>query len=283
MYRIFDALSYWITVYSRERGRTFANVHEEYGIRRLSDSEVDGFRARLRQIAHDVLTCFSLSCNDLYEFLRRLIGLYEGYRKDERYTLSSEIKSDILHLSNLIELSTGVSREQVEDALSHYSYYDARTFRHLDEVNKERDYAVSVMKRVAGKCAADLRELGADWSFAESEITDLLDYCEEEGLGLLPTALSGMTAIGDEEYQLKFRRVTRYSNLKNMLCSYEYLLKNLGANAGISSGRLTTLVRIAMQQESWLPLFNCRSGSNVNLLYSRNTSEFVQKPCSHTE
>ena len=277
MHRYFDALSYWMTVYARERGRTFATVDEENGFRQLSDAQANVYRAKLEAHADTVLANFNLCSNDLYGFLRQLISLYDAYTEDERHTLAEELKSDIWHLSNLIELKTRANREQVGAALN---YYQGRTFRHLNEVSKERDYAVSVMKRVADRCAVDLQGRSSSWSFAESEINELLDYCEEEGLGLLRTALSGMLAIGDEEHHLKFRRVTRYSNLKNILSSYEYLLKSIGdkASLGIGGSTLTPSVRTAMANETWLPWFDIRSGrgrNSVNLLHARDTTQFI--------
>ena len=274
MHRYFDALSFWMTIYLRERGRTFAVVNEVNGFRRLSDSQSEDFQTRLKALAGTVLSRFNFCSNDLYGFLRRLIELYEAYLQDERYKLAEDLKSDIGYLSDLIELTTGANRKQIEGELNHY---DARTFRHLDEVNKERDYAVSVMKRVASKCASDLQKYDPNWSFSESEINDLLDYCEQEGLGLLRTALSGMLAIGDDEHRLKYRRTTRYTNMKNILSSYEYLLKSLGdkANLGIEGKTLTRLVKKVMVNENWISCFNARSENNNNLLSAKNTTEFI--------
>ena len=233
MYRIFDALSYWLIVSSRIQGRTLATVDAVYGVRRLDTTQTNDFRMELAAHADIVLAHFNLCSDDLYRFLPQLIRLHDNYVKDERHRLAGELKSDILLLSNLIELKTGVDREQVGAALS---YQQCRTFRHLDEVNKERDYAVLVMKRAANRCDADLQGRGLSWSFSETDINELLDYCEEEGLGLLRTALSGMLAIGDEEPQTKFRRVALYSNLKSILSSYEYLLKSLGGKANLAHG-----------------------------------------------
>ena len=277
MRRYFDALSFWMIVYLRERGRTFAAVTEVNGVRTLSESQTDDLRERLKTHAGVVLSRFNFCSDDLYEFLRELIGLYEAYLQDERYKLAEDLKSDMLHLSNLIELKAGVSRERIEDSLS---YYDARTFRHLNEANKERDYAVNVMKNVASKCTQDLHALGINWSFTESEINDLLDHCEQEGVGLLCTALSGMLAIGDEEHRLKYRRVTRYTNIKNILSSYEYLLKSLGdkanPNLDIGGKPLTSAVDTAMANESWFALsLSQRNGPNGSLLKADNTTDFI--------
>ena len=73
MHRYFDALSYWMTVYARERGRTFATVDEENGFRQLSDAQANVYRAKLEAHADTVLASFNLCSNDLYGFLRQLI------------------------------------------------------------------------------------------------------------------------------------------------------------------------------------------------------------------
>ena len=274
MYRIFDALSYWQIVSSRIQGRTFATVDEVYGVRRLDATQTNDFRTELVARADTVLAHFNLCSDDLYRVLPQLIRLHRNYVKDERYRLAEELKLDILLLSNLIELKIGVDQEQVEAKLN---YFDGRTFRHLDEVRKERDYAVMIMKRAAEKCAKDLQGHGLNWSFSDADIHELLDYCEDEGVGLLRTALSGMLAT-DEEFETKFRRVTRYSNLKSILSSYEYLLKSLGMKGNLPIGgmALNNALRRVMDQESWWQSFQSRSDhQGANLTHALNTTDFL--------
>ena len=125
-------------------------------------------------------------------------------------------------------------------------------------------------------CGNALQQLGDPlWSFTEGDTNDLLNYCEEEGLELFVTALSGMVAIGDEEYRRNFRRVQKYTNLKNVLTSCEYLLKTAARGTGLIVGKetLTLLVDKVMDQETWYQSFQARK--QIGLLNANNTQDFL--------
>ena len=88
-----------------------------------------------------------------------------------------------------------------------------------------------------------------------------------------------MVAVGDEEYRRNFRRVQRYTNLKNIFNSYEYFLKDLAAKGGqnIGRGTLTEIVRTVMRQEQWFGFFTS-SGSDAtgkSLLSANSTTDFL--------
>ena len=58
-----------------------------------------------------------------------------------------------------------------------------------------------------------------------------------------------------------FRKVTRYTNLKNVLTSIEYLLKDIAVKGGItlSGNTLTPVVRSVMANETgWISIFNAK-------------------------
>ena len=276
MRRSFDALSFWITAYARERNRTFASVAEKDGFRRLDDVQADYHQKRLTAYARMVSERFQLTSQDLYEFLRQLIKLYDDYGRDERYKLSEELKRDIFCWEDLLKFITGETRDEVADELGKVNRFDKQTFRHLLAATKERDYSLDLLNRVAESCGRALRGHGdSSWSFAEPDVNSLLDYCEQESLGLLPTALSGMVATGDEEYRRNFRRVQMYTNLKNVLTSYEYLLKDLAVGSGLSVGKntLTQTVVEVMGKEPWFTLF--KGGMQKGLLNAKDTQEFL--------
>ena len=222
--RSFDALSFWVTGYGRERVRAFAGVAEVDGVRKLDPAQATAHSTKLADWAGQVNKRFQLTPADLYGFLRQLIELLDGYERKERYKLAEELKNDIFAWENLIMLTTGETREDVADELGRTNIHDERTFRHLDITSKEHDYALDLLKSVSADCGSALQKLGVPhWSFLEADANDLLDYCEREGLGLFVTALGGMVAIGDEEYRQISRRVQRYTNLKGVFNSYEYL------------------------------------------------------------
>ncbi|MCY4529262.1 MAG: hypothetical protein OXD46_09590 [Chloroflexi bacterium] len=272
----FDALSYWVTVYGRERGRTFASIAESDGIRRLDDRQAAAHRTRLGTLAGEVSARFNLAREDHYGFLRELIQLLEDYGRRERYKLAETLKRDILAWEDLLMLTTGETRDAVAAELEKTNIYDKRTFRHLDIATKERDYALEQLSHASGACSDAVGRLGgAQWSFTETDCNDLLNYCEQQGLGLFMTALSGMVAIGEDEYRQKFRRVQKYINLKNVLNSYEYLLKAVASQSGVISGKetLTPLVDQVMAQETWHHLFDAKK--QQGLLSAQGTQDFL--------
>ena len=266
--RSFDALSFWITVYDRERNRTFASVAEVDGFRRLDDVQAAAHRTRLAALARKVMERFQFTTEDLYGFLRKLIELIEDYERKERYKLAEALKSDIFAWERLLMLATGKTLDEVAEELGKTSIYDKQTFRRLDIATKERDYAYNLLNSASEDCGRALQQLGDPlWSFTEADANDLLNYCEQKkGLGVLVTALSGMVAIGDEEYRRNFRREQMYTNLKNVLNSYEYFLKAIahlkttaqGTRLIVGNETLTTLVGKVMAEETWYQLFSKR-------------------------
>ena len=272
----FDALSFWIVLYEQERNRTFAGVQERHGIRRLDDVQADTYKKKLASHAGMVTDRFSIGCQGLYVFLSRLIGVYDEYERDERQSLMMELAKDILAWEDLIVLRTGETRDAIADELGKLNPCHNKTFLHLGVSAKERDRALKLLNSVSVGCNKALAGLGGQvWSFAPLEAEELIDYCYQEGLGLLPSALSGMVAIGEDEYRQNFRRVQRYTNLKNILTSYEYLLKSLGQGSGLATGgeTLTPLVSKVMSNETWYNLFCAKK--RQGLLKGNNTRDFL--------
>ena len=271
MGQYFEALSFWIMVYGRERGRTFANADVVGGGRRLAAAGADEHRHRLEDLSQMVADQFHLSRDNLYDFLSQLISLFEKYETQERFKLASDLKKDIFHLERFIELKTG---EDLNTIINNVSYYNALTLRRIDFATRERDQAFKIIVRGLQGCENKMAELGStNWSCTESEVNELLDYCDSEGLTILPVAMSGMVAANSEEEQHKFRYVELYSNLKNVLTSYEYLLKNLGEKGDVNVDGCTlgpAIMRV-MDCESWLQLFKDRR----HLARASTTTEFL--------
>ena len=269
----FNALSFWATMYRREKGRTFANIEEKHGIRRLDGDEPSAHRERQRKLAEIVTERFCLDPQSLYRFLGQLVKIYEEYEQDERYKLADMLMRDIFACEILLNLLTEETREQMATHLGVYQ----QTFRHLSIATKERDYALMILNQGAQRCAGELRALGcSDWSFTEVDCNALLDYCQQEGLGILQHALSGMNAVGFDEYRQRYRRELRYTNLKNILTAYEYLLKNLGERSGQNVGgkTLTPAVSKVMCSEPWFGRFKSRRKGHT---HGSSVEEFLGK------
>ena len=222
-----------------------------------------------------VINRYSFNIDDLYGFLHELLELMENYKREERFKLLAEVRRDIFALAGLIECATGDDVRTIEKELGERSSY-AQTFWHLDLFAKERDDAVSFVRHVLEHSDSRLRTRGGTtWSSEADDAGDVLDYCAQNGLDLLVTALSGMTAVGDEEYRQRFRRVQRYSNLKNILTSYEYFLKSIGGKGGYPIGRntLTPTVEQVMRNEPWFRNFQVYA--QKGLLSAKDSDEFL--------
>lgn len=272
MRRYFDALSFWITVSHREHHRTFAGVPEKGRVRTLDENQAEAFWNRLRDLSGRVATRFHLTRKELYFFLLQLIDLYERYESRERYKLAEALKRDVFAWEDLLRFITNQKREEIGEEIGAVSRSQKQTFLHLLIADKERDYTLDFLNRKSAQCSQAMKQYADfEWTFAESDARDLLDYCEREGLGLLSTALSGMVAIGEDESRPKFRRVQMYTNLKNVLTACEYLLKSLveKKNIDVKGARtLVPLIEKVMGEENWAATFTQYRKKHFTSAYS---------------
>ena len=275
----FDVLSFWITVYGQERNRTFADVPETDGVRSVTAVQFDNHLERLAVLAGMVMTRFQMTAEDLYAFLRALLGLVENYKRDERYKLRDALTSDIVALERLVRFVTGETRDEVAERLGESGEFGNSTFRHLDVSTRERDYSLRLLKRVAVRCEEELGQLGeSGWLFTDSEAHDLLQYCEKHGLHIMLNALGGMVALGEEERRSKFRRVQRYTNIKNLVTACEYLFRDLAVKGNVRMNRrsdMVGIVRNMMRNEGWVGIFEEYSKAGVCSV--ENSTELLNK------
>lgn len=250
----FDALSFWVTLYGRERARTFAGVPEANGTLQIDANAADAHKRRLAGLASMTMDRFGMTASDLYRFMRQLIHLYEGYQQNERYKLARKLRLDILHCGRLVALDGDLEWEQVAERLGELDQFDKRTFRHLLAAAKERDYAVDLLTHAPSTFGSALETFGkSGWPFTETDAHALLDFCEQQGLSLLRTSLSGMIAIGQDERIEKFGRNQTYTNLKNISTGYENFLRIIArkaVNGDLPTG-LSGVVRKVMRERSW--------------------------------
>jgi hypothetical protein len=257
---MFDLLSFWIAVYERERKRTFASISPKHQVKHLDEKQYQEYLDRLKSNAESVQTRYGKSVNELYQFLYQLLELQTDYRKQERYKLAQELRNDIIFLAHLIELLTDNDWEEVADELGkRFTFWSRQDFRYLDLLIKERDEAREILVDVAKKYDEVLKNhniLGGKLTFSANDTDDLLDYCKRQNYTVLFTSLSGMTAT-EEEYDDKFRPVTRYTNLKNVLTALEFVMRDFALRTGGTSDRLTlsAVIRAVMKNETWFPLY----------------------------
>jgi hypothetical protein len=278
---MFEALSFWITAYTLEKKRTFALVPEEHKVKYLDEKQLQEYEDRLTANTKLVSSRFAITRDNLYGFLYQLIDLYSDYRKKERYKLSEELKNDIIYQANLIEILCNSEWEEIASELGkRFTFWTKQTFRHIDILTKERDEARELLIHYTKEYGGLLSQLtisGPARPFSATDIDELLDYCEREGLSILLTALGGMTAT-QEDYAEKFRRVTRYTNLKNILTALEFLLKNFAIKGNIPIGSPTlnpTIQSVMKVETAWIGVFKKKTSNGFTS--AKTSAEFFTK------
>jgi hypothetical protein len=277
---MFDLLSFWITVYERERKRAFSLVSPTHQVKKLDEKQYQAHLDQLKSDAELVQTRYGKSANELYQFLYQLLELQSDYRRRERYKLAEELRNDIIFLAHLIELLTDNDWDGVADELGkRFTFWTRQDFRYLDLLIKERDEARDILLDLAKKYDEVLKGHKihvTKLAFPANDVDDLLDYCKREGYSVLFTSLSGMTAT-EEEYADKFRPVNRYTNLKNALTALEFFMRELAFKSGGNPDKLTLnpVIIAVMKNESWFPLFIEKI--NKKLTKASNEAEFFTK------
>jgi len=282
LFHAYDALSFFITIFNRERQRTFATVPENDGLRQLDPRQHHAYLAKVISEAKMTQTTFGLNIDNLYDFLYRLIELYGTYQDAELFKLSEELKTDILYQAQFIEECTGSKFEAIADELGKgkgYAFWTKQTLRQLNTLTKERDEAFDVLNHFANMYHDDLVKLGIPnptHQFLASDINELLDYCQKKGFVILAKALGGMVAT-EEEYKDKFRDITKYTNIMNILTCLEFLLKDFADNGGIvinGNPTLNPVIRSVLKIETkWIPLFERETAKGITSAV--NSADFL--------
>ena len=257
-FRQFNWLSVWVKLYERERRRTFATVKETDGIKILSSSEHEEHERKLRNIARRLERHCNLSKEGYYRFLHELVGLHYEYQHYERYKLASALEQDVFALVDFMILRLGGDWDTVSRELGERWDYDRQTLRNINIATKEQDDAFLALQRSALACDSKLYSKDPLWVMLHTDIMALLKFFRDKGMPLFAHASAGMVATGNEEYQTKFRRVTRYVNLVGVFVSLEYYLKALHAN--LSGCTLTQSISKVIAHETWFHLFESKRG-----------------------
>lgn len=278
--KMFDILSFWITIYNRTELKAFSNIPEKHQIQRLDDSHRQAYLNQIIDNAKSVQAKYSVTIDELYAFLYELINLRSDYLKDEKFKLAGELRNDIIYLSYFIQALTGNEWSDVAEELSkrNYPFWIKKHFQHLDVLLKEQDEAADLLKSITNNYNKTMNDLGipnAVWEFPLNEIEQFLNYCRNEGLSLFITSASGMIA-SQEEYAKKFRRVSQYTNIKNIVTSLEYLLRDFitKGNLTISGSGLNSAIKSVMEHRThWFLLFDAKK----NLAKGSSSTEFYAK------
>lgn len=269
----YNWLSYWIEMEIRERQRTFAKVlpmdGQHDGARILSGQAFNDYQKCRQENARKVQSLFELTSRDSYRVLRQLVDTYQDYVRNERYLLAKQIRRDALNLSELMRLNWDIDFDEISEELGkHSTPWHMMKFRSFKIATKGRDAAKRV---IMGKRLMD-----------EIEVDALLDYCQEH-VSLLITALSGMEVSGDQD-----RAVIKYTNLKNILTSFEYLMKRIKEARNKKypkkdwikgKNTLEPMIVALMKGEPWIEQFKSPGGSveSLNKLIADTNLDYTAK------
>jgi hypothetical protein len=284
--QFYDALSYFVVIYEREQNRTYSPIPEGYGYKTLHDTQYMEYLERLSHHATFCLKRSGLSKEQMYQSVIELLELHNRYIEDEKTRLANEVEADIFFQTKWIMLVTGKNWDSlIEEFGKLTSERWKEKLRHIDPISKIHDIALGVLINYARNYSNKLKticDVQPENIFTEGDINQLLLYCEREGLDLLPFTLDEMIAVtsvndtGNKERMRKRQKPTRYTNLKNLGTTLEYLMKALlGKKAVQERLTLTPLVSRFMKNEPWITLFNERTilvGTKGN-----NQNEFNEK------
>ena len=242
----FDALSYYIEMYTAEQARTFKNTHV------LDNAQLENHRQRLENHAKLAVGRFQLNVADSYGFLLFLLDLHSELQREERTKLADMLENDLIFASRLITSITGKTVEAVEADLTErgVSYWARQSFRHLDKAVEIYDYARQTFQRLKDEYNHSFPTLPLN----ETEIDMLLSFVENAGLFILPFTIYDLDeAINSPK---RFQMTSRYIALKNMTTGLECLLRELAKKAPKETGSLNTLESLVpIVFPSWAPDF----------------------------
>jgi len=258
----FDALSFWITFFTRLQRKTFALIPVLHKVQRLEKTQYQTYLTHLKAGTKLIQNRFGLALEDNYKFLSHLLQLHDYYQKAERYKLADELENSIIYHARFIGNLTDQEWDGIADEIEkRFGIWKKRDFQHLNVAYKERDEAHDLLKHFAQNYGSNLKTLGianSSLTFPPNEIDELMGYCTNEGIPVFFTALSGMIYT-DEDYAKKSRRVMQYTNIKNATTALEVLLRKFASKGSITINGtgLSAAVKYVFEKETgWMPLFN---------------------------
>jgi len=289
---IYDALSFFITIYSRERMRTLALVPPQHGMHTLNEQQYQEYRTKIERHGASVLQRYSLSEEKLYNFLVKLLDLHDNYEEAEKLKLANQIENDIFMVVHWLMITTTKDWDNIADDLGKRTNdFTRNKLRHLDPNSRMRDVATDELVYYAEHYQDNLKKTGItnpSLSFAKCDANQLIHFCYQNGLDMLAFSLDEMIAIypvddvANKERERKSQRTTRYTNLKNLATTLEYFLRVLAQNNNKSLEKLMTpLIRQLMSGESWIGMFEAnrnwvRSNNNKSQDFYQNLNRILQ-------
>jgi hypothetical protein len=245
---LFDALSFFIVVYNREKERTFANATIEDGIQQLTAPQFEQWVKNIKKHSQFVTTRFNLSEKDILDFIVFLLEKKNKYEDNEKIKLSREIVQDIHYCTMLIDGLANKDIVKIAEELGKTSFWIAES---LLNVNLNLRYA-NRAKVALKACYEQYKGEFTSKGFKEEDINEIVKYCLNNDLIILLYSLDQSVFIGDEIY-LEDTNTRREISIRNLSTSFEYFLGIISGNFGQDT--LKGLIQNVFSGEVWLQEF----------------------------
>lgn len=232
----FDALSFYIEMYTAEESRTFAAIPASKGIKQLNDEEFELYRSSLAGHAKFVLQRYGLTTSQLWQVLVDVLNLRNEYQRDERAKLANELEKDLVFLARFIAGVTGQSFDGITEEVGKRStFWIKQEFRHLDRAVQVLDYARDTFQRLM----TDYNSEFPGHNISVTEIQGLLKFIEASGLFIIPyTMFDTDEALNNPR---AFRRTSLYMGMKNLTTGLECLMREIAKRIPNATGSMDTL------------------------------------------
>ena len=241
--RFFEALSFYRELYENEHYRAFENIPEIDRMQSLTEEQYEIYKENLENHAHAVESKFNLEIDELYGYLRELLGLHTKYETKEKNKLADDLEEDIIFLARLISSLTGDSFFETEDKLGNNSpYWTKRKFRHFDKATEVYDRMEEELERML----PTYNELFPCNQLTLSQTKQLSKFIDQNSLFILPYAFFDLhKTVNDPK---RFRNVSLYIGMSNLTTGLESFLRTLAITANekfslnIETGTLHPLI-----------------------------------------
>ncbi|MCA9919862.1 MAG: hypothetical protein KC445_18020, partial [Anaerolineales bacterium] len=248
---LFDALSFYITLYGNEQYRVFENIPEQDSVKTLDNQQFAHYTSQLKAHAQFVFDKFNLTESKLYEFLFYLLKLRGDYERSEYLQLANELSIDIQYLISFIQNLGDLSIEDIEKEIDQRSNSIwTKRFRHLDKAVEVYDYAKVTFERLV----TDYNSKFSTLSISPTEIEDLLDFIEKQGLFIIPYAIFDIDeALNDSR---AFSTTSLYIGLSNLTTGFECFLREIANLANQSQNPPTSPISVKTLEPLIRTMFN---------------------------
>lgn len=268
----FEALSFYIELFSNERRKTFSIIPEKDGVKTLNDQQFEDYKRRVEKLAKIVFNRFSLSDNDFYKFILYSLKLHTVYEADEKFKLSNELMLDIRFSVDFFSNVKQISTTDIEKEIKILDPTLVKKFRHTDKALEVYDYARETLERIA----VEYNVKFPGFEITGKEIEKILDFMNDKNLFIVPNSIYEIDKTLNAEKAFKTNSL--YTGLTNFSIGLECFLRDIANIANLSHGtniEIGTLHPLIKTMFSWGGLFNDEHRNRKNM-YTNNSFLYLE-------